>query len=163
MKGKYYLGKCDGYNNGRKSCEAYITWELKDGNFSMCAEVWNVRKTGIIRGGQCVDAVAAYFPDDKKAARMVEVWRRWHLNDLKAGSPAQMEYLRGHDAELEALRGSVSPKMDHYTAATKILTYAGLNPDPGYLHNGTPYKYGSAWLKEELPPEVVAEIESWSE
>ena len=23
------------------------------------------------------------------------------------------------------------------------------------------YKYGSAWLKEELPPEIVAEVQSW--
>jgi hypothetical protein len=23
------------------------------------------------------------------------------------------------------------------------------------------YKYGTAWLKEELPPEIVAEIKSW--
>ena len=44
---------------------------------------------------------------------------------------------------------------------SKMLADAGLNPDQTYLYKGLPYQYGSAWLKEELPAEVIAEVESW--
>ena len=82
---KYYLGKCDFYGRGGKRFEAFITWDFDGKNFSMCAEVWNARKTDILMGGQCVAEVAAMFPDDKKAQRMAAIWKRWHLNDMKEG------------------------------------------------------------------------------
>lgn len=144
---KYSLGKVDYLDHGRRDCEAAITWELKDGRFSMCAEIWNARHTDIYQGGQCVDTVAAYAPHDKKAKRMVEVWKRWHLNDMRAGSPAQEQYLREHPISY------VYPT-SHYDKASEVLEAAGLNPDNGY-------KYGSAWLREDLPADVLAEIRSW--
>ena len=33
---------------------------------------------------------------------------------------------------------------------------ATMNPDPDFVHNGKPYKYGSAWLKIEVPADVLA-------
>jgi hypothetical protein len=144
---RYILGKTDAYTPGRKNCEAAITWSLTDGKFSMCAEVWLPSKDDIIQGGQCVDSVAALFPDDTKAKRMVAIWERWHLNDMKAGTLAQEAYLRANPVN------AIYPE-SHYTKACEMLAAAGLNPDNGY-------KYGSQWLKEELPPEVVSEIESW--
>lgn len=156
---KYYLGKCDGYGRGRAYCDAYITWTFDGKKFSMCAEVWRPSKSDIIMGGQCVGEVAAMFPKDKKAQRMVEIWKRWHLNDMKAGSPAQEMWLRENPIDPVEY---TYPK-DHYTVASTKLEAAGLNPDPDYLHNGEPYKYGHAWLKEEIPAEVAAEIKSWEE
>ena len=149
MTGRYVLGKVDYNGNGRRTCEAAITWELtEDGRFSMQAEIWNNRHTDIYMGGQCVDQVAAYAPHDKKARRMVAVWERWHLNDMKAGTLAQEQYLREHPVT------AVYPE-SHYEKASEALTAAGLNPDNGY-------KYGSAWLREELPADVLAEIRSWA-
>lgn len=152
---RYYLGKCDADGNGRNVNEAYITWSYDGTTFSMCAEVWQANKRDIIRGGQCVDTVAAFFPHNKKAQRMVEIWKRWHLNDLTAGSPAQEAWLREHRDEFPGY------PVSHYTWVAEQLAAAGLNPDPNYLYKGQPYKYGHAWLKEELPAEVRAEIESW--
>lgn len=154
MERKYVLGKVDYNHTGRRNCEAAITWRFENGRFTMQAEIWNPRKTDIYCGGQCVDTVAAYFPNDAKAKRMVAIWERWHLNDTKAGSPAQEEWLRQNPVS------AVYPE-SHYEKASAALAGAGLNPDPAHLHNGKPYAYGSAWLREELPADVVAEIESW--
>lgn len=147
MKKKYFLGK---YKDG----ECYITWELKDGKFSMCAERWLPSKRDISEGGQCVDRIASYFPNDLKAQRMVAVWKEWHLNALTAGSPAQTAWIASNPLD------TTYPK-SHYTVYRDALTDAGLNPDPNYLHNGKPYAYGSSWLMRDLPDEVIAEIESW--
>jgi hypothetical protein len=73
------------------------------------------------------------------------IWEKWHLNDMKAGSPAQTAFLEDNPIK----------QRDHYTAATKALEAAGLNPDPNYLHEGKPYKYDSAWLFVEVPDEVL--------
>jgi hypothetical protein len=78
-----------------------------------------------------------------------EVWGRWHLNDMKAGSPAQEKYLREHPVVF------AYPE-SHYTKACVALTVAGLHPDPGYLHDGKPYLYGHRWLHEDVPDEVLA-------
>ena len=74
-------------------------------------------------------------------AQFRAVWDRWHLNDLTAGTPAQEEWLRANPAH----------KRNDYPARLAALTSAGLNPDPS---NG--YVYGSAWLLEEVPQDVVA-------
>lgn len=155
--GTYTPGKIDYNGSGKKNCEARITWELNNGEFSMCAEVWNPRKTDVQMCGQCVDEVAGYFPEDKKAQRMVAIWREWHLNGMTAGSPAQMAWLKANPIAPEEYAYPSS----HYTVASAKLRDAGINPDPNYLYNGEPYKYGHAWLRRELPPEVISEIESW--
>lgn len=150
---RYVLGKVNynHYKSGRRNCEVAITWTLAEGRFSMCAEVWNPRKTNLYMYGQCVDTVAAMFPNDTKAQRMAEVWKRYHLNDMKAGSAVQEQWLRDNpipEAEYAYPRS-------HYKVASDKLADAGLNPDP----NG--YLYGHEWKAEELPAAIVAEIESW--
>lgn len=82
-----------------------------------------------------------YAPDwcRGKLVRFLQVWRGHHLNDMRAGSPRQMEWLR------------VNPGNDNYTKALEALTEAGLNPDAEYLHNGKPYVYGTAWLRSDVP------------
>lgn len=138
-RNSYALGKVDYNNSGRRNCRAAITWSLIDGRFSMSAEIWNPRETDCYTCGQCVDTVAAYFPKDAKAQRMLAVWKRWHLNDMRAGTPEQL-----------AIAGELP-----YEKACEALKSAGM-----FEHNG--YRYGSKWLREELPADVVAEIESWS-
>jgi hypothetical protein len=79
------------------------------------------------------------------------VWERWHLNDLTAGSPAQEEFLRTHKAEWKTYKACSSGIPSYYDWACKVLAAAGLHPDPE--RNG--YRYGSAWLKEEVPEDVL--------
>jgi hypothetical protein len=155
---KMVLGKVDYNKSGRKNCKAVLEWSLSpEGEFSMSASIWNPRETDIYCGGQCVDEVVAYFPRNATAQRMAEIWRRWHLNHMKAGSPAQAAHLRTLGEWTYGRDGFNS----HYDWACEKLKEVGLLEDASYLHNGKPYRYGSAWLKEELPADVRAEIESW--
>lgn len=72
------------------------------------------------------------------------VWKEWHLNDMRAGSPAQEEFLKANP---------ITDHLNRYSAACKALADAGLNPDNGY-------KYGSKWLRVEVPQHVIAFLKS---
>ena len=67
------------------------------------------------------------------------VWERWHLNDLRAGTPSQELHLR--IAKDNGWKYS-------YEEACAMLKNAGL-----YEING--YKYGHSWLTEEIPQYVI--------
>lgn len=70
--------------------EALIEWELRQEEhgpeFSAMGE-----HDG--SAGQCLESIAAAYPQDEKVQRIVKVWRVYHLNDMKAGTPAQMAEL----------------------------------------------------------------------
>ena len=76
------------------------------------------------------------------------IWEKYHLNDMKAGSPSQRDYLEANPVVV------IYPD-NHYNKACDALKNARLNPDPNFLHNGKPYVYGSAWLKIEVPEDVI--------
>ena len=42
-----------------------------------------------------------------------------------------------------------------YHTIREALARVGLDPDPEYIYDGEPYRYGSAWLLEEVPPTVL--------
>jgi hypothetical protein len=148
---KYYPGFVN-YDNPKSETKpnlVEIKYSLsKEGKFSMSGSIWNARRTDIVAGGQCIDTIAELFPEDKKIQQMHQVWRKYHLNDCTAGSPRQEEFLEG--------LGITS-----YDEKIAKLKEAGLEPDTQYLHNGKPYSYGSAWLKTEIPVEIIAQIKSW--
>lgn len=75
----------------------------------------------------------------KKAelSRLLEIWERHHLNDMRAGTPKQMKALRGKNLD--------------YLNAVSYLEELDLAIDDGY-------SYGSAWLFEEIPNEIINEI-----
>ncbi len=87
----------------------------------------------------------------ESVARLWELWDRWHLNDMRAGSPAQETWLRANPVT------AVYPE-SHYEKASAALEAAGLNPDP---ESG--YKYGHAWIKEAIPESVLAELQAFPE
>lgn len=82
-----------------------------------------------------------------KVAHFLNVWDKWHLNDMQAGSPAQT-------AELEKHKFPGYPK-SHYEWAQEILLAAKMNPAPDYIHNGKPYFYGHSWLTVTVPDDVL--------
>lgn len=81
-------------------------------------------------------------------ARFFDVWKEWHLNDMQAGSPAQREWIAANPLD-------TTYPLSHFEVYRDALTDAGINPDPNYIHNGRPYAYGSAWLQQELPQDVI--------
>jgi hypothetical protein len=171
------LGKVDANGRGRKanrvtldvelrlkqSCAPHLDIDLNPcpeyTELSICGNVWNAAGSDISSGGQCYDTITTLFPSNAKVQRLVELWKRWHLNGMKAGTREQENFLK--DADIKA----VYPK-SHYDLACAVLEKANLltvTGGPEVLNaNGAMvrrnYRYGSAWLCEPLPSEVEAEI-----
>lgn len=169
----YTPGKVDYNGSGRRNCKVTIEWELKAGRFSMMGNIWNPRGTDIYSGGQNLDEIARLFPHNKKVQRMVEVWREWHLNDMHAGCKHQRSE-KWHEVRIpkDELPNSKANRDERGIYAIWVYPsestdrWASEKHPQGLLTKPCPtcgYKYGSAWLREELPPEIVAEIKSWSE
>lgn len=108
--------------------------------------------------GQIQDELSRVAPANGWDSGMVEkfqkIWNRWHLNDLRAGTPKQMRFLEG----LESHSGPVD-----YESAVEAMKEAGIYEDEDYIWNGKPYRYGSAWLKEEVPADVVEWLQNLPE
>ena len=85
--------------------------------------------------GQIHDEVQEIIP-----ARLYEIWKRWHLNDMRPGTFVQEEILRQAKAS--------GVEINNYDEACNYLQRFDAYVDEGY-------KYGSRWLKEELPQEVI--------
>lgn len=83
--------------------------------------------------------------DALKLRQFFNVWERWHLNDLRAGSAEQEKWLRENPIPKE----EYAYPRSHYEVASRKLADAGLNPD------STGYKYGHAWKREEVPSDVI--------
>jgi hypothetical protein len=74
---------------------------------------------------------------------LAAMWRRWHLNGTKAGTRVQDAWLAEHHAEDEAGR-----------LADRFHSPIGWRLDNVPADRG--YRYGSAWLVELLPADVLA-------
>jgi len=105
---------------------------------SIVGNVWNGSHTDIVHGGQCVDTIRELFPRGKRVQRICELWDRWHLNGMEAGTRRQRECLNGQS-------------FTDYAEQCAFLESRGLIDDENY-------RYGSAWLCEPLPEEVRAEL-----
>ena len=151
MRKRFEIGKVDYENKGTANYPVDIEYSLINGRFSASGNIWLPSRRDIVSGGQNLEEIASLFPDNEQVQRIVAVWRKWHLNDMHAGSPKQEEFLEKLNL----------PNHNHYENAKAKLEEAGLNPDESFIFNGRPYEYGSAWLYVELPPAVISEIESW--
>lgn len=100
--------------------------------------------------GQIQDCLEDLVPGNGWTQEMVDeflnIWREWHLNDMVAGSPRQMAFLRDYRAE---------NGWNGYEEECRALAEAGLLEDEEHLIEGKPYKYGTSWMKKELPAEVL--------
>lgn len=100
-------------------------------------------------------AAKGWTPGHVKKLR--EIWERWHLNDMRAGSPAQEEFLRNNPLSEEQLKEHAQRTgyrygYDYYRASQEHLANAGLDPDPNFRGG---YRYGSAHVHEDVPPDVL--------
>lgn len=98
---------------------------------------WRLSITGVSNHGcgQCSGpwTFAEYSPGwcVGSAARLSEVWNRWHLNDIRAGCEHQ-----------------------------RALGWKSYDDHPSEPCPECGYKYGSAWLREEVPADVLAWLQS---
>lgn len=122
----------------------------EEGRFTCMGEI---HFRGSYIGGQCLDDMQRIMADNglkcEKLNALVPLWNRWHNNDMRAGSPRQMEVLNARVANGQAV---------DYETMCEVLERMGLYADEEFIYNGKPYVYGQAWLKEEIPAAVVAEI-----
>lgn len=93
--------------------------------------------------------------------RLVQVWKTWHLNDMRAGCEHQRA------AKWEDVRINPDELPNSYANRDKggilaMWVYKSEHPK-GLLCEPCPvcgYKYGSAWLYEPVPDDVIAFLES---
>jgi hypothetical protein len=130
----------------------FIKIEYKEGKLSISG-VEGPMSNGNCRGG-CGQIVMSglsvnnYAPgwDADKVSVLATLWDMWHLNDMQAGTPIQTEFLKSHKAELKEYHKAGFDS--YYSMACDLLEKAGLLVDNGY-------KYGTKWLKVEVPQDVL--------
>jgi hypothetical protein len=128
---KLTLGKVDYNGSGRNNCLVTIEWELKTNSdetltFTASGCIWNPRGTDIYLGGQILEEVAKLFPHHVQAQLLIAIWRRYHLNDMQPGCVHQ-----------------------------RLLGWEKYDEHPSEPCPVCGYKYGSAWLIEEIPDDII--------
>lgn len=124
-------------NDSKTGRRLHVSVELKDGCFSACccgpAIYW----------GQCLDRAQKELNiNNPVMTEIVRLWKLYHLNDMKAGDKEQEK----------AVKEYTKNNPYDYDDVCKYLETKGL-----LVHNG--YRYGTAWLKEEIPAEDLQAIE----
>lgn len=93
--------------------------------------------------GQNYDDLLNNFGSDSSVKEIVELWKRWHMNGLNAGTRRQKEFLNQYFSE---------HNVDYsYDKACSVLRLNDLYEDHGY-------KYGHSWLVEIVPSDVIDRI-----
>ena len=148
MKRTISFGKIDYLGIGRKTCPVEVEIALRDKpegpEFVAAGTVWNHMKTDCYLFGQCLDTLADYIKNPE-FEEIRELWQKHHLNSMHAGSPKQEEYLIEHGVK-------------DYAEACKKLKEAGLLEDESYIYNGKPYRYGTDWLRRDIPEKDLERI-----
>jgi hypothetical protein len=162
---------------GRKiDFEFEITTRNGYPEFTMSGMYWNKPHTDIIEGGQCCEDllknVCTWVTSRQKAMHMISIWKKWHLNGMHAGCKHQRDLgwenkklsdgsCASHKYPLEALTGHF--KQGAWIRPSKWVTADQCDKD-GILCKPCPvcgYEYGSKWIREDLPKEIIDDIMSW--
>lgn len=177
----------DWWHDGRRGIRLFVEIEYR---FEM-NQKWELSITGVEgpkRNGDCVGSCGQITVSSKRLAydhffyaagwdgtmllKLADIWDRWHLNGMRAGSPRQQAWLRDHPVT------AVYPE-SYYDKAKAALREAGLEPDTEFFHPtrsrdrviasgvgadsrinrypvfDVPYSYGSAWIYEAVPADVL--------
>lgn len=113
----------------------------------------------MVLGGQAFEDIAEnvlnndYYPiyTDQLFAELYALWRRYHLNAMKAGTPEQMAFIRGWIAKRKRMNESTD-----YREQREALKHADLLTSK--LADDTPYEYGTGWLYEPIPDTTLTRI-----
>lgn len=185
MQKRFTFGKIDYTGKGRRAYPVEITVELRkrggektftvdrktgERNYTgettpeyielaICGWVYNTKHTDCVAGGQCLDEIAKYRRQLDNVGlfnKLLNYWQLYHLNGTNAGTPEQEKAIADWKA--------AGNKYD-YTAACEYLKSIGLyevnytGKAVGRYYDNEPYKYGHGWIIEELPADVLADIE----
>ena len=146
--------ECGGDQIVKRDCgfDTLVGYTPKYMELSICGNIWNSRHTDIVCGGQCIDEIAKYIKTPLMQ-KIETIWKRWHLNGMKAGTPEQEVAVKKYRAE--------HGRRYDYTELCEYLKQIGLyeveftGKTVGRMYDHEPYKYGHAWIIEDLPEWVV--------
>lgn len=139
-------------DGGRRVNKIFVTIDYRGGVLGFRGTIGTIPGASPV-GGRAGDiegplnnpsALDGYVPapgwDIGLVALLLETWKRWNRNDRQAGTPAQEAWLRSNHVPRKTGR--------LFRDEADALAAAGLNPDQGY-------EYGSSWLLEEVPQQVL--------
>lgn len=164
---KLKLGKIDYLGIKKRSCPIDIEMELdlrknKEGfeywEFTTHGNVWNHISTDIYCGGQCLDEIYDFRKADKDFKKVYDWWKEYHLNDLKAGTREQ---------ERAVKEWKEKGNRYDYTEVCEYLKSIDMYEVDFYgytltkKYNGEKYRYGSDWIIELIPEDVVEEMKAF--
>lgn len=121
--------------------------------FTACGSI------GACCGGQCLDEIYKHLKNNKEFAMIYKWWKAYHLNGMNAGTPEQEK----------AIKEYFEGKRYDYTKACEYLKSIGLyeinftGKTTGREYNNEPYKYGHAWIVEDIPEDVLKEMKGYIE
>lgn len=167
------LGKIPGEPYGYKrslavEVEVEIRETRKGPELSIQGTIWNPNRSDAVSGGQNLEEIAQALPDSALAQRIHKVWKTWHLNSMRAGC----EHQRAE--EWNKLPIDPSKPLSSYGKHFPTQLHESWNmliwvrPEEykgGLLTAPCPtcgYRYGTEWLHEPLPLEIIEEVQSWA-
>ncbi len=121
----------DIYFNDSEKNKIHIEINLKENRFSMSGDC----------GGSCGQCYDSINPTETQK-RLIDIWKKYHLNNMNAGTPEQEEALKGFDGD--------------YTKQCEHLKKLGLYEVR--LENGNLYKYGYSWWARKLPGDIWKQV-----
>ncbi len=160
------MGKINYLHNGKRSCPVKVEMELSlransEGyeywQFTARGNVFNHISTDIYMGGQCLDEIYDFKKADKNFKKIYGWWKNYHLNDLNAGTREQEQ----------AIEEWKQTHTYDYNTVCEYLKEIGIYEVPFYgytisrKYNGESYRYGSEWVIELIPEDVVEEIKAF--
>lgn len=162
----YNLGKIDYLNKGKKINSVDLKIELENEingftgeeykSFTVSGNIWSSNHTDICCGGQCLETIAEYIKNNEEFDFIYDMWQKYHLNGLHAGTKEQESVLK--KATENGILSSCGA--NNYKECCDYLKEIGLYE---VEVNGKPYKYGTGWLHENIPEEDLERIEYFIE
>lgn len=117
-----------------KEAKAYVEIELKDNDCFSCSGGL-IQDNEHVFCGQCLDSLTPILVGNHLFEVLYDLWKKYHLNDMHPGTPKQESALR---------KAHIANWASEYDTCCKYLDSVNLLVDDGY-------KFGSSWLKEEIP------------
>ena len=165
---KLDLGKINYLNNGKKSCPVEVSMELTlranaEGTeyweFTAVGDILNHLGTKIYHAGQCLDTIAEFRIDNKDFRKVYDWWKQYHLNGMNAGTREQTEALRKF-REANPERSNYNNECD-YLKSLDLYEVKFFGHTLQKKYNGELYRYGTGWVINFIPEEVVEEMKDF--
>lgn len=150
------FGKIDYYGNGRKINEVEIELTLRESEderrnieFSACGGVWNSKKTDYVCCGQMIDNPNVVKQVKVKRELYLEImnlWRKYHLNCGRCGTPRQEEELTKRFGRWNAV---------DYKEMRAYVESIGMLKD---TYEGVEYTFGENFVPWRIPEADLTRI-----